>query len=118
MPRVKGGFTSRRRHKKVLKAAKGFVAGRRRLYRTAKNAVTKANQYSYRHRKTKKRDFRSLWILRINAACREYGMSYSRFVGGLKAAAIGIDRRNLASLAIDEPQAFAKLIEIARTNCA
>jgi large subunit ribosomal protein L20 len=116
MPRVKGGFTARRRHKKLLRAAKGFVAGRRRLYRTARNAVTKAGQYAYRDRRNRKREFRSLWIVRINAACREYGLPYGKFMAGIKRAGVIVDRKNLAVLAAKEPGAFAALVEVAKAN--
>lgn len=114
MPRVKRGVQAHRRHKKVLNQAKGYYGARSRVYRVAKQAVIKAGQYAYRDRKVKKRDFRSLWIQRINAATRAHGMSYSRFMDGLKKTGIDIDRRVLADLAIHEKDAFAKLVECAR----
>ena len=114
MPRVKGGVTSRRRKKKILKMAKGYVGGRSRLYRTAKETVRKALQYSYRDRKAKKREFRRLWILRINAMARMHGMSYSRFINGLKKAGVEINRKILADMAVNDEQGFVKLIEVAK----
>jgi large subunit ribosomal protein L20 len=114
MPRVKRGVTAHRRHKKVLKAAKGYYGARSRVYRVAKQAVTKAGQYAYRDRKVKKRVFRGLWIQRINAAAREYGLSYSRMIHGLKMQNIEIDRRVLADLAVNEKEAFAALAEKAK----
>ena len=120
MPRVKRGVTAHRRHKKVLKAAKGYYGARSRVYRVAKQAVTKAGQYAYRDRKVKKRVFRGLWIQRINAAAREYGLSYSRMINGLKLQNIEIDRRVLADLAVNEKEAFAALAEKAKealTGC-
>ena len=111
MPRVKRGVTANRRHKKVLKSAKGYYGARSRVFRVAKQAVTKAGQYAYRDRKVKKRMFRSLWIQRINAAAREHGLSYSRMIDGLKKQNIEIDRRVLADLAMNEKEAFAALAE-------
>jgi large subunit ribosomal protein L20 len=111
MPRVKRGVTAHRRHKKVLKQAKGYYGARSRVYRVAKQAVTKAGQYAYRDRKVKKRMFRGLWIQRINAAAREHGISYSRLIDGLKKQNIEIDRRVLADLALHEKEAFAALVE-------
>jgi large subunit ribosomal protein L20 len=111
MARVKRGVTARRRHKKVLKLAKGYYGARSRVYRVAKQAVIRAAQYAYRDRRQKKRQFRSLWIVRINAAAHEHGLSYSRFIAGLKEAAIDIDRKVLADLALNERQAFAALAE-------
>lgn len=116
MPRVKRGVTARKRHKKVLAQAKGYYNARRKVYRVAKQAVTKAGQYAYRDRRVRKRDFRSLWIVRINAAVRELGMSYSRFMNGLKKAGIEVDRKVLADLAIHEPTAFAALAEKAKAG--
>ena len=109
MPRVKRGVTARARHKKVLKQAKGFRGRRKNVYRVAKQAVMKAGQYAYRDRRQKKRQFRSLWITRINAAVRELGMSYSTFMAGLKRANIDIDRKVLADLAVADKAAFAKI---------
>lgn len=118
MPRVKRGVTAHRRHKKVLKAAKGYYGARSRVFRVAKQAVTKAGQYAYRDRKVRKRMFRSLWIQRINAAAREHGLSYSRMIDGLKKQNIEIDRRVLAELAVNEKEAFAALAEKARSAVA
>ena len=109
MPRVKRGTVARARHKKVLKQAKGFRGRRKNVYRVAKQAVMKAGQYAYRDRRQKKRQFRALWIARINAAVRELGMSYSVFMAGLKRANIDIDRKVLADLAVADKAAFAKL---------
>ena len=111
MPRVKRGVTARARHKKVLKQAKGYYGARSRIYRVANQAVTKAGQYAYRDRKVKKRTFRQLWIARINAGARAEGMTYSRFIAGLKKAEIDLDRRVLADLAIHDKDAFVKLVE-------
>jgi len=109
MPRVKRGTTARARHKKVLKQAKGFRGRRGNVYRIAKQAVMKAGQYAYRDRRQKKREFRALWIARINAAVRELGMTYSAFMSGLKRANIEIDRKVLADLAVMDKAAFAKI---------
>ena len=109
MPRVKRGVTARARHKKVLKKSKGFRGRRGNVYRVAKEAVMKAGQYAYRDRLVRKRDFRALWIQRINAAVRELGMSYSAFMSGLKKAKIEIDRKVLADLAVLDKPAFAKI---------
>lgn len=114
MARVKRGVQARRRHKKVLKAAKGYYGARSRVYRVAKQAVTKAGQYAYRDRKQRKRQFRSLWIVRINAAARENGLSYSRMINGLSKAEIGIDRKVLADIAVHDKAAFAQLAEAAK----
>lgn len=113
MPRVKRGVTARRRHKKILKQAKGYYGARSRVFRVAKQAVIKAGQYAYRDRKQRKRQFRSLWIARINAAARENGLSYSRFMAGLKKASIDIDRKVLADMAVQDKDAFAELAKIA-----
>ena len=107
--RIKRGFKARRRRKKVLKLAKGFVAGRSKLYRTAADAVDKALMYAYRDRKVRKRDFRKLWIARINAGARMNDISYSKFIHGLKQAEIDIDRKILAELAVSDPGAFSQL---------
>src|ERR1700752_4296116 len=109
MPRVKRGVTAKARHKKVLTQAKGFRGRRNAVFRIAKEAVMKAGQYSYRDRRLKKRDFRALWIARINAAVRELGMSYSAFMAGLKRANIDIDRKRLADLAVSDKAAFDKI---------
>jgi large subunit ribosomal protein L20 len=114
MPRVKRGVTARARHKKVLKKAKGYYGARSRVYRVAKQAVTKAGQYAYRDRRQRKRQFRALWIVRINAAANENGISYSRFINGLKKAAIEVDRKVLADLAVFDKAAFAVLAEKAK----
>ena len=111
MARVKRGVTARARHKKVLDKAKGYYGARSRVYRVAKQAVIKAAQYSYRDRKQKKRVFRSLWIVRINAAAREHGLSYSAFMNGLKKAEIGIDRKVLADIAVHDRTGFAKIAD-------
>ena len=116
MPRVKGGPKTRQRRKKVLKQAKGYWGGRRRLYKTAAETVLRAGAFAYRDRRAKKRDFRSLWILRINAGCRTLGLSYSVFMNGLKRAGIVLDRKILAELAVSDPAAFARLVETARAH--
>ena len=118
MPRVKRGVTARRRHKKVLKQAKGYYGARSRIYRVAVQAVTKAGQYAYRDRKVKKRTFRRLWIARINAQSRSEGITYSRFIAGLKKAGIELDRRVLADLAIHDKDAFTQLTEQAKSALA
>jgi large subunit ribosomal protein L20 len=114
MSRVKRSVVSRARRKKVLKAAKGYYGARSRSFKVAKQAVIKAGQYAYRDRRQRKRQFRQLWVVRINAAAREHGLSYSRFIAGLKKAAIDIDRKVLADLAVHEKEAFARLAEQAR----
>ena len=114
MARVKRGVTAHARHKKVLKLAKGYVGRSSTNYRPALQRVEKALQYAYRDRRNKKRDFRGLWIQRINAAVREHGLTYSQFIAGVKAAGIEMDRKVMAALAFDEPQAFAAIIERAR----
>jgi large subunit ribosomal protein L20 len=111
MARVKRGVVAGRRHKKVLGKAKGYFNARRKVFRTAKQAVIKAGQYAYTGRKLKKRDYRSLWIQRLNAAARAHGLSYSRLIAGLKLAGIGVDRKALADLALNEPSAFAAIVE-------
>ncbi|AKS42038.1 50S ribosomal protein L20 [Wenzhouxiangella marina] len=118
MARVKRGVVARRRHRKVLNRAKGYYGARRKVYRVAKQAVIKAGQYSYRDRRQRKRDFRSLWIARINAAARENGMSYSRFINGLKRAEVEIDRKVLADLAVHDKAAFKALAEKAQASLA
>lgn len=118
MARVKRGVTSRARHKKILKKAKGFSQARRRLIKTAKQAVIKAGQYAYRDRRVRKRDFRALWIARINAGARLHGLSYSRFMNGLKRAGIEVDRKILADLAVADAAAFAALASKAKAGLA
>jgi large subunit ribosomal protein L20 len=118
MPRVKRGVTARARHKKILAQAKGYVGRRKNVFRVAKQAVTRAGQYAYRDRRQRKRQFRGLWIVRINAAARQCGLSYSRFMDGLKKAAIEIDRKVLAELAISDQAAFAQLAERAKAAAA
>ena len=116
MPRVKRGVTAKRRHKKVLAQAKGYRGARSRTYKVAKQAVAKAGQYAYRDRRQRKRQFRTLWIARINAAARENGMSYSVFMNGLKKAQIEIDRKVLSDIAIFDKPAFTALVEKARAG--
>ena len=118
MPRVKRGVQARARHKKVLDKAKGYYGARSRVYRVATQAVIKAGQYAYRDRKVKKRTFRSLWIVRINAAARECGMSYSRLVDGLTKAEVQIDRKVLADLAVHDMVAFGQIAEKAKQALA
>lgn len=118
MPRVKRGVTARRRHKKILKKAKGYYGARSRVFRVAKQAVTKAGQYAYRDRRQRKRQFRSLWITRINAQSRANGLTYSRLINGLKRADVALDRRVLADLAVHDKDAFAAVVERARTALA
>ncbi|EAH8684519.1 50S ribosomal protein L20 [Campylobacter jejuni] len=114
MARVKTGVVRRRRHKKVLKLARGFYSGRRKHFRKAKEQLEKSLVYAYRDRRRKKRDFRRLWIVRINAACRLNDLSYSRFINGLKKAGIELDRKILADLAMNDAAAFAKIAEAAK----
>jgi large subunit ribosomal protein L20 len=114
MPRVKKSVASRARRKKWLGMAKGFRSGRRRLYRSAREAVERALTFAYRDRKVRKREFRALWIVRINAALRPLGMSYSKFIGGLKKAEINLDRKVLADLAVSDSQGFARVAEMAK----
>ena len=118
MPRVKRGVTAHARHKKVLDAAKGYRGFRRNVFRVAKQAVTKAGQYAYRDRKQRKRQFRALWIVRINAAARECGLSYSRLIDGLNKAGVEGDRKMLAELAVYNKDAFIALAEKAKTALA
>jgi large subunit ribosomal protein L20 len=118
MPRVKRGVVAHRRHKKVLKQAKGYYGARSRIFRVAKQAVTKAGQYAYRDRRQRKRQFRALWITRINAQSRVNGLSYSRLINGLKKADIGLDRRVLADLAVHDKPAFAAIVEQAKASLA
>ncbi len=114
MSRVKRGVTAHARHKKVIKAAKGYYGRRKNTIRVAKQAVEKAGQYAYRDRKAKKRNFRSLWIQRINAATRQHGMTYGRFIDGLNKAGIEVDRKVLSDLAINQPDAFKALVDQAK----
>jgi large subunit ribosomal protein L20 len=118
MPRVKTGVVRRRRHKKILKLAKGFYSGRRKHFRKAKEQVERSLVYAYRDRKQKKREFRKLWIIRINAACRLNDMNYSTFMHGLKKAGIELDRKILADMAMNNPAAFAKIVEQAKAALA
>lgn len=118
MSRVKRGVTAHRRHKKVLNQAKGYYGARSRVYRVAKQAVIKAKQYAYRDRKVRKREFRRLWIIRINAAARLHGLSYSQFICGLVASNCDIDRKLLAHLAVHEKEAFAVIAEQAKSALA
>ena len=114
MPRVKRSVVARARHKKVLKQAKGYRGARKSVFRVAKQAVTKAGQYAYRDRRRRKRDFRSLWIMRINAAARECGLTYSTFIRGLKLANIDLDRKSLAAIAVNDRKTFSQLAETAK----
>jgi large subunit ribosomal protein L20 len=118
MPRVKRGVTAHARHKKILDQAKGYYGRRKNVFRVAKQAVIKAGQYAYRDRRQKKREFRALWIVRINAAAREHGLSYSRFMNGLKKAQVAIDRKVLADLAVFDKAGFAALAEQAKAGLA
>ena len=111
MPRIKRSVASRARRKRILKAAKGYYGARSRTFKVAKQAVIRAGQYAYRDRRQRKRQFRQLWIIRINAAAREHGLSYSRFIAGLKNAGIEVDRKVLADIAVHEKQVFANLVE-------
>jgi large subunit ribosomal protein L20 len=116
MPRVKGGPRARRRHKKVLKLAKGYFGSKHRLFRTANQQVMKSLMYAYRDRRVRKRDFRRLWIQRINAAARQNGLSYSRLMFGLKQAGVEVNRKMLADLAVTDHSAFAELANLAKTR--
>lgn len=118
MPRVKRGVTAKARHKKILDQAKGYYGARSRVYRVAKQAVIKAGQYAYRDRRQKKRQFRSLWIVRINAQARECGLSYSRLIDGLKKAEIELDRKVLADMAVHDKPGFAAVAELAKAALA
>lgn len=118
MPRIKRGVVARRRHKKILDRAKGYYGARSRVFRVAKQAVIKAGQYAYRDRRQRKRQFRALWITRINAASRANGLSYSRLIAGLRKAQIELDRRVLADLAVHDKQAFSSVVEKARAALA
>ena len=114
MPRVKRGVTSHKRHKKVLKRASGYWGGRHRLFKTANEAVMRGMAFAYRHRRTRKREMRRLWIVRINAAARQHGLSYSAFMHGLREANVTLDRKMLADLAVQDSAAFAKLANVAK----
>ena len=116
MARIKRGVNAKKRHKKVLKQAKGYFGAKSKLFRPANQAVMKSLNYAYIGRKQRKRDFRKLWIARINAAARINGMSYSKFINGLKKANVDINRKMLSEMAINDPQSFAKLVEIAKGN--
>ncbi len=118
MPRVKRGVTAGARHKKVLSQAKGYYNARRKVYRVAKQAVAKSGQYAYRDRRVRKREFRALWIARINAAARECGLSYSRFMNGLKKATIDVDRKILADIAVHDKKSFSVLADKAKAALA
>ena len=118
MARVKRGVIARARHQKIMKLAKGYYGARSRVFRVAKQAVIKAGQYAYRDRRQRKRQFRALWIARINAGARINGLSYSRFIAGLKKASIEIDRKVLADLAVNEKAAFAAIVEKAKAELA
>jgi large subunit ribosomal protein L20 len=118
MPRVKRGSTAHKRHKRILRQAKGYYGTRSRLIKTARETVERGWKYAYRDRKQRKRQFRILWIARINAAVREHGLSYSRFIHGLSQAGVEVDRKNLADLAVSDPQAFADLANLAKSKLA
>lgn len=118
MARIKRGAVARRRKNRILKRAKGYFGARHGLLKTAREAVEKADKYAYRDRRQRKRDFRRLWITRINAATRKHGLSYSRFVDGLAKARVEIDRKELAEIAVRDPQAFAKLVEVSKAAAA
>ena len=118
MARVKRGVTAHAKHKKVLKAAKGYYGRRKNTIRIAKQAVEKANQYAFRDRKRRKRTFRALWIQRLNAAARNFGLTYSRFISGLDKAGVAVDRKVLSDLAIHEPAAFAAIVDKAKAALA
>ncbi|HWP95722.1 MAG TPA: 50S ribosomal protein L20 [Syntrophomonadaceae bacterium] len=118
MPRVKRGVISHKRHKKILKLAKGYIGSKSKLFRVAKQQVMKSGQYAYIHRRLKKRDFRKLWIARINAAARNNGTTYSRMVHGLKEAGVDINRKVLAELAVNDPQGFTALAELAKQTAS
>jgi len=118
MPRVKRGVTARARHKKILALAKGYRGRRKNVYRVAKQAVMKAGQYAYRDRRTRKRVFRKLWIARINAGTRAHGVTYSRFIAGLKKLAIDLDRKVLSDMAINDPAAFGAIVAKVKAQLA
>ena len=116
MARVKNGAVTKARHKKVLKAAKGYTGSKHRLYKTAKEQLMKSRKYAYRDRKNRKRDFRKLWITRINAACRMNGISYSKFISGLNKAGVEVNRKMLSEIAINDPKAFSELVKVAKSG--
>ena len=118
MPRAKRGTKGRRRHTKILKLAKGYVGGRRKQYRQARETIEKGLTYAYRDRKVRKRDFRGLWIVRINAAARQHGLSYSQLMHGLKQGGIGVDRKILADIAVRDPAGFQQFAEQAKAHLA
>jgi len=118
MPRAKGGFKTRRRRKKILERASGYYGAKSRLFRIATEAVDKALQYAYRDRKNKKREFRALWIIRINAAARALGLTYSQFMAGVKKAQLGLDRKALAHMAYHDPEAFSQVTETVKKSLA
>ena len=118
MARVKNGATTKARHKKILKQAKGYFGSKHRLYKTAKEQLMHSGQYAFRDRKQKKRDFRKLWITRINAACRENEISYSRFIEGLTKAGVEVNRKMLSEIAINDPKAFSELVKISKDGKA
>ena len=118
MARVKRGVVKRRRHKRILEAARGYYGSRSRLVRVAREAVERGLRYAYRDRKQRKREFRSLWIARINAAAREHGLSYSRMIHGLELAGLEVDRKVLAELSLADPKAFGELAELAKSQAA
>jgi len=118
MTRVKNGVTTKARHKKVLKEAKGYFGSKHRLYKTAKEQLMHSGQYAFRDRRQKKREFRKLWIVRINAACRENEISYSRFIEGLNKAGVEVNRKMLSEIAIADPKAFAELVKVAKDGKA
>ncbi|MGD0230909.1 MAG: 50S ribosomal protein L20 [Syntrophorhabdales bacterium] len=118
MPRAKRGTKARARRKKILKAARGMVGARRSVYKVAQQSVFRAMQHAFAGRKQRKRDFRALWITRINAACRSYGMAYSQFIHGLKLNNIGLDRKSLADIAVKDPAGFGTLVEKVRAQAA
>ena len=118
MARVRSGAVTKARHKKVLKAAKGYFGSKHRLYKTAKEQLMHSGQYAFRDRKQKKRDFRKLWIARVNAACRNEGISYSRFIEGLTKAGVEVNRKMLSEIAINDPKAFSELVKVAKDGKA
>jgi large subunit ribosomal protein L20 len=118
MPRVRRGVAARKRRNRILREARGYYGGRSKLFKTAREAVERGWKYAYRDRKQRKRQFRVLWIARINAAAREHGLSYSRFMAGLRRAGVEVDRKILAQLAVSDPKAFAELAELAKSKAA
>jgi large subunit ribosomal protein L20 len=116
--RVKGGFVTRRRHKRLLKRCRGYWGARGRHYKRAKETLFRAMRYAFRDRRSRKREFRSLWIQRLNAACRTYGISYSRFIGGLQKAGVLLDRQSLSELALHQPGVFGEIVSVAKRSLA